>query len=159
MGGPTPMNRNEKLMTPAKYPEISLGTARECQAVGRTLLATGIGPIARRKVENAAERVASGNSFASIVTKWLEHWQDGKSPRHVDSTRHRLKAIILPTLGFRPIAQFEAPERKREARDIAKRALESLRSENLLIPFLGLNTPAVDMLDQMFPCHACAPGR
>jgi hypothetical protein len=51
------------------------------------------------------------------------------------------------TLGFRPIAQFEAPERKREARDIAKRALESLRSEDLLIPFLGLNTPPVGMLD------------
>ena len=90
------MNRKEKLMTPAKYSEILLGTARESQAGSRKLLATGIGPMAWRKVENTAERVASGNSFASIVTKWLEHWQDGKSPRHVVSTRHRLKAIILP---------------------------------------------------------------
>ena len=50
-----------------------------------------------------------------------------------DSTRCRLSANILPTLGARPIAEIEAPEvvpmvrliEARRARDIAKRASET----------------------------------
>jgi integrase len=125
--------RKEKLMTFGKYPDISLATARERHAEARKLLATGIDPMAQRKAEKTAERVASENSFASIAAQWLEHWQHGKSPRHVDSTRRRLDANILPALGVRPIAEIEAPElvgmvkaiEQRGARDIAKRALET----------------------------------
>ena len=51
----------------------------------------------QRKTEKMAERVASENSFASVAAKWVEHWQDGKSPRHVDSTRRRIASNILPT--------------------------------------------------------------
>ena len=50
-----------------------------------------------RKVEKSAEQVANENSFASIAAEWLEHWRDGKSPRHVDSTRRRLDSNILPS--------------------------------------------------------------
>jgi integrase len=63
----------------------------------------------------------------------MEHWQDGKSPRHVDYVKRRMEADILPCLGARPIAEIEAPElvamtkaiEARCARDIAKRALET----------------------------------
>ena len=63
----------------------------------------------------------------------MEHWQDGKSPRHVDYVKRRMDADILPCLGARPIAEIEAPElvamtkaiEQRGARDIAKRALET----------------------------------
>jgi integrase len=63
----------------------------------------------------------------------MDHWQHGKSLRHVDSTRRRLSANILPSLGAHPIAEIEAPElvamvkviEQRGARDIAKRALET----------------------------------
>jgi integrase len=125
--------RKEKLMTFGKYPDISLATARERHAEARKLLATDIDPMARRKAEKTAEQVANENSFANIASQWLEHWQHGKSPRHVDSTRRRLDANILPSLGARPIAEIEAPElvamvkviEQRGARDIAKRALET----------------------------------
>jgi integrase len=125
--------RKEKLMTFGKYPDISLATARERHAEARKLLATGINPMAQRKAKKTAERVASESSFASIACQWLEHWQHGKSSRHVDSTRRRLDANILPALGGRPIAEIEAPElvamvraiEQRGARDIAKRALET----------------------------------
>jgi integrase len=89
--------------------------------------------MAQRKADKTAEQFASENSFANIAAKWLEHWQHGKSGRHVDSTRRRLNANILPSLGARPIAEIEAPElvamvqtiEHRGARDIAKRALET----------------------------------
>ena len=107
----------------------SLSLARERHAEARKLLASGVDPMAQRK----AEKAAAENSFQSVAALWLEHWQDGKSPRHVDYVKRRMEADILPCLGARPIAEIEAPElvamtkaiEKRGARDIAKRALET----------------------------------
>jgi integrase len=122
-----------KLMTLGKYPDVSLVLARSRHSDARKLLATGVDPMAKRKAVRTAERVANENSFASVTAKWLAHWQEGKSPRHVDSTKRRLSANILPVLGARPVAEIEAPELvtmvrlidSRGARDIAKRALET----------------------------------
>jgi Arm DNA-binding domain len=124
----------EKLMALGKYPQISLAMARERHAEGRKLLAIGVDPMAQRKAEKTAEQVASSNSFATIAAEWLEHWREGKSPRHADSVRRRMAADILPCLGSRPLAEIEAPElvamtkaiEQRGARDIAKRALETV---------------------------------
>jgi integrase len=119
-----------KLMAFGKYPDVSLSLARERHTEARKLLATGIDPMAQRKAEKAAVE----NSFQNIATLWRERWQDGKSPRHVDYVKRRMDADILPCLGARPIAEIEAPElvamtkaiEKRGARDIAKRALETV---------------------------------
>ena len=74
----------EKLMSLGKYPDVPLALARERHAEARKLLATGIDPMAQRKAEKTAEKVAVENSFQSVTAQWLEHWQEGKSPRHVD---------------------------------------------------------------------------
>jgi integrase len=124
----------EKLMSFGKYPDVSLALARDRHTEARKLLATGIDPMAQRKIEKEAQKVSSKNSFQSVYAQWLEYWQDGKSPRHVDSVRRRMAADILPCLGARPIAKIEAPElvamanaiQDRGARDIAKRALETV---------------------------------
>jgi hypothetical protein len=87
--------------------------------------------MALRKASKIAEQVASEHSFGSIAVKWLEHWQDGKSSRHVDSTRRRLSSNILPNLGALQITEIQAPDvvamvrviEARGARDIAKRAM------------------------------------
>jgi integrase len=123
----------EKLMSFGKYPDVTLTVAREKHGEARKLLATGSDPMVRRKTEKMAERVASENAFASVAAQWMEHWQDGKSPRHVDSTRRRLASNILPSLGSLQTAEIEAPDvvamvraiEARGARDIAKRALET----------------------------------
>ncbi|MGI8769989.1 MAG: tyrosine-type recombinase/integrase [Acidobacteriaceae bacterium] len=123
----------QKTMTFGRYPEVSLARARERHFEGRKLLADGTDPMAQRKAFKRAERVANESSFANVAAQWLEHWQDGKSRRHVDSTRRRLAANILPSLGARPMPEIEAPEvvamvrliESRGARDIAKRALET----------------------------------
>jgi integrase len=124
----------EKLMSLGKYPDVSLAQARERHAEARKLLATGVDPMAQRKAEKTAEKAAVENSFQSVSAQWLEHWQDGKSPRHVDYVKRRMETDILPCLGARPIAEIEAPElvamanaiQDRGARDIAKRALETV---------------------------------
>jgi integrase len=76
---------------------------------------------------------SDANSFHAIAGLWLAHWRVGKSSRHVDTTRRRLEANMLPLLGARPIAEIEAPElvamvkaiETRGASDLAKRALET----------------------------------
>ena len=118
-----------KLMTFGKYPDISLAQARERHSEARKLLATGTDPMAQRK----AEKAATENSFQSVAVCWREHWQHGKSSRHVDYVKRRMETDILPCLGARPIAEIEAPDlvamtkaiERRGARDIAKRALET----------------------------------
>jgi integrase len=123
----------EKLMSFGKYPEVPLALARERHLEARKLLATGIDPMAQRKAEKTAQMTLSANSFQNIASLWLEHWKDGKSPRHVDCVKRRMEADILPCLGARSITEIEAPElvamtkaiEQRGARDIAKRALET----------------------------------
>src|SRR5260370_34351498 len=99
-----------KLMTFGRYPDVPLALARERLAEARRLLATGINPMEQRKAEKTADRVATENSFASVAARWLEHWKDDKSARHVDSTRRRLASNILPSLGLLQIAEIEAPD-------------------------------------------------
>jgi integrase len=89
--------------------------------------------MAQRKAEKVALMASDANSFHAIAGLWLAHWRVGKSSRHVDTTRRRLEANMLPLLGARPIAEIEAPElvamvkaiETRGASDLAKRALET----------------------------------
>lgn len=121
-------------MTLGKYPEVSLGEARARHLEGRKQLAAGTDPMEQRKNAKAALLAADENTFARVAARWLEHWREGKSTRHVDSTARRLAASILPSVGTRPVAEIEAPElvamvkiiEQRGARDIAKRALETV---------------------------------
>lgn len=124
----------EKLMALGKYPDVSLAQARERHSKARQLLASGIDPMEQRKADKTAELAAVENSFKSISEHWLAHWQDDKSPRHVDYVKRRIETDVVPCLGHRPIADIEAPElvamvqaiQNRGARDIAKRALETV---------------------------------
>jgi integrase len=123
----------EKLMALGSYPEISLAEARSRHAEGRRLLAAGVDPMARRRAAKTALQEQSGTTFEAIAALWMEHWKEDKSLRHVDSTRRRLDANILPTLGALQIGDIQAPDvvamvrtvEARGARDLAKRALET----------------------------------
>jgi len=123
----------EKLMAIGKYPQVSLAQARELHAEHRRMLAAGVDPMARRKTEKTAEREQIENAFETIAGKWIEHWKEDKSLRHVDSTRRRLDANILPHLGKLPVNGIAAPDivamvravEQRGARDVAKRVLET----------------------------------
>jgi Arm DNA-binding domain len=122
----------EKLMTFGRYPEVSLALVRERHMGARSLLAVGVDPMAERKAVKSAAHVADESSFATLAGRWIEHWQQGKSPRHVDSVRRRMAADILPRLGARSVAEIDSAElvamiktiEQRGAGDIAKRALQ-----------------------------------
>ena len=122
-----------KLMALGKFPDVSLAQSRERHAQGRRLLATGVDPMAAKKSVKTAEKVATENSFASVAARWLDHWKDDKSERHVETTRRRLASNVLPTLGPLQMTDITAPHivalvrtiEARGASDVAKRALET----------------------------------
>ena len=124
----------QKLMAIGKYPDVPLALARERHAEARRLLATGIDPMEKRKAAKTAEKAAAENSFRTIAGLWFEHWRAEKSAQHVDATRRRMDANILPLLGARPITEIEAPElvtmvkmiEGRGAADLAKRAMQNV---------------------------------
>jgi Arm DNA-binding domain len=85
----------EKLMPLGKYPEISFAQARERHVAARALLANGIDPMAKRKTDKTAKLAQTEGSFQNIASLWMEHWKEGTSPRHFESTQRRMEKDIL----------------------------------------------------------------
>jgi integrase len=124
----------EKLMAFGGYPDVTLAQARERHSEARKLLATGIDPMAQRKVDKIMLRSTAQDSFRAVAGQWFDHWKVEKSAQHVDATRRRMDANIFPLLGTRPITKIEAPDlvemvkaiEMRGAGDLAKRAMQNV---------------------------------
>lgn len=123
----------QKLMALGQYPDVSLAQAREARDGARKLLASGTDPMAQRKADKVARRLAVESSFAAVARTWWESWKSARSASHVDYVWRRLEADLIPAIGARPIADIETPElvsmmksiERRGALDIAKRALQT----------------------------------
>jgi len=125
----------EKQLALGSYPTLTLAEARECRDAARKQLANGIDPMAQRKAEKSAIKVAAEHSFEKIAEKWFDHWKGHKSARHVSTTLNRLKANVYPVLGARPIAEIVPMElvdlakgiESRGASDMANRILQIVK--------------------------------
>lgn len=123
----------QKLMALGVYPDVSLAQARDKAELARKLLATGVDPMAARKSDKIARRLAVEDTFAAVAKKWWESWKAARSDSHTVYVWRRLEADVFPAIGKRPVAEIEAPElvammkaiEKRGALDIAKRALQT----------------------------------
>ncbi|MCM3566304.1 tyrosine-type recombinase/integrase [Hydrogenophaga intermedia] len=145
----------QKLMALGKYPDISLAQAREARDGARKLLASGTDPMAQRKSDKVARRLASENSFAAVARTWWESWKSARSASHVEYVWRRLEADVIPAIGARPIADIEAPElvammkaiERRGALDIAKRALQTTSQifRYAIAHGMAMRNPAADI--------------
>lgn len=123
----------QKLMALGIYPDVSLAQARDKADLARKLLATGVDPMAARKSDKIARRLAVEDTFAAVAQKWWESWKAARSDSHTVYVWRRLDGDVFPAIGKRPIAEIEAPElvammkaiEKRGALDIAKRSLQT----------------------------------
>lgn len=123
----------QKLMALGIYPDVSLAQARDKADSARKLLATGVDPMAARKSDKIARRLAAEDTFAAVAQKWWESWKAARSDSHTVYVWRRLEADVFPAIGLRPVAEIEAPElvammkaiEKRGALDIAKRSLQT----------------------------------
>ena len=123
-----------KLISLGQYPAVSLALARERHAEARRQLAAGVDPSQARK--RAGGSVApQERTFETIFRAWFEHWKHDKEGRHVDQTRRRVEADILPAFGAKAADEVTPADvrelmlkiwNERGARDIAKRTHETV---------------------------------
>lgn len=119
-------------MAVGAYPDVSLSQARDMVDEARKQPA-GANPMAARKSEKIARRLAVEDTFVAVAKKWWKSWKAARSDSHTVYVLRRLEADVFPAIGTRPIAEIEAPElvammkaiEKRGALDIAKRALQT----------------------------------
>ena len=96
----------EKLLSLGAYPDIGLKGARDAREGARKLLATGVDPSSRRKLE----KMARANTFETVAREWLSLQERTLSDSTLSRERSRLERFIFPHLGGRPIAQITPAE-------------------------------------------------
>jgi len=96
----------EKLLSLGAYPDIGLKGARDAREEARKLLATGVDPSSRRKLE----KMAQANTFETVAREWLSLQEKTLSDSTLSRERSRLERFIFPHLGGRPIAQITPAE-------------------------------------------------
>ncbi|MGA3035303.1 MAG: integrase arm-type DNA-binding domain-containing protein, partial [Terracidiphilus sp.] len=105
------------------HPEVSLRDARERRDEARKLVTRGIDPSQQKKIEKAALRVQSANTFEAIAREWHTQRVPTLSAAHAARVLRLLERDVFPFIGLRPIAEIEAPEllsvlRRIEARGV-----------------------------------------
>ena len=129
-------NGKAGVLSPGKYPAVSLAEARERAAEARRLLAEDINPGEAKKEAKLAAQVASANAFEVIASEWhekqLPRWTPGHAARIMDS----LVKDVFPHLGRVNVAELTAPKilacvqkiEKRGAVETAGRVLQRINA-------------------------------
>lgn len=99
-----------KTLALGTYPEVSLAKARAKREKAREQLADGIDPSAAKRIEKAARRTASENTFKAIALEWYGSKVSSWSITHAETTMDRMEKNIFPWLGNRQLTDIEAPE-------------------------------------------------
>lgn len=110
----------QKALAFGKYPIVSLAEARRKRDEAKKLIAEGVDPAERVRIEKIARKVASGNTFSAVADELLTKAErDGKAEATMTKKRWLLD-MARAHFGDRPIAEISAieilvPLRKAEA--------------------------------------------
>lgn len=89
-----------------KYPEVSLGKAREQRKAARDLINDGIDPAQARDLKRQRESDANNNTFEKIAREWHHNRLSSWSASTAKDTLNRLEKDIFPQIGHLPIASI-----------------------------------------------------
>ena len=92
------------------YPDTSLANARSKRDDARKLLAAGIDPSEKRKMEKAAGIEAATNSFEVVARSWLETQRRVLEPITLTKAERMLSMWAFPWLGKLPVADIKPPQ-------------------------------------------------
>jgi integrase len=87
------------------YPEVSLAAARDARDEARKLLASGMDPSTKRRVDKLAVATSVANSFEAVATAWFSERKPTWAPSYARGIRQRLELNIYPWVGALPIEQ------------------------------------------------------
>jgi integrase len=89
------------------YPEVGLEKARKELSAVKEHVTQGRDPVQERRVERAKATTASFDTFAGIVSAWLEENRKGWSAIHYRKSKRAIERDVLPHLGKLPVAAIE----------------------------------------------------
>ncbi|MBC7203438.1 MAG: tyrosine-type recombinase/integrase [Pusillimonas sp.] len=120
--------RKRKTISYGIYPIVTLSTAREAHMAAKRELAQGHDPMVARKVEKQSGVM----TFKVVAERWRDHWQKGKTDKHIQEVWRRLELDIFPVIGGSDVSELTAAQIRdcikvieaRGALDIAKRQLQ-----------------------------------
>jgi len=116
----------EKRMSLGTFPDVSLKDARERRDEARKLIANGIDPSQKRKLDKTIAFEHAENSFEMVAREWFAKYSSSWSSSHATRIIRRLERDIFPWLGNQPIADINAPLLLQTVRRIEERgALET----------------------------------
>ncbi|MGP3135247.1 tyrosine-type recombinase/integrase [Serratia nematodiphila] len=117
-----------KLMSFGTYPLVTLADAREKRGEARKQVANGIDPVAEKKAQKLAQKLAVENSFEAISREWHTNKADRWTLAYREEIMRTFEQDVFPYIGQRPIAEIKPLELLEVLRRIEKRgALEKTR--------------------------------
>jgi hypothetical protein len=100
------INGKQKTLSFGAYPRVSLAEAREARDAARKLIANGVDPAIRRKLD----KQAAANTFRLVAEELLgKYAREGRAPATLTKLRWLLD-FAYAAFGERPINQISAPE-------------------------------------------------
>ena len=100
----------QKTLALGVWPEVDLADARTKRDEARRVLAKGIDPAEKLKLDKIAVSVAAANTFQAVADEWVAKIeQEGLSPVTLKKIRWLL-SFTYPALGKRPIADISPHE-------------------------------------------------
>lgn len=115
----------ENMLTFGPFPATSLSSARTKRDEARALLASGMSPSVRRKLDKIASVTAARNTFGDVAADHLAHMEaNGTAATTMKKNRWMLQKLCTP-IAKRPIADISAAE----ILDLLKKVEKSGRRE------------------------------
>jgi len=105
------------------YPIMTLSAARTGRDEARRLLMQDIDPNAAKKARKRAAKVAGESTFEATAREWIANQCHRLAHRYSALILARLEADIFPQIGWRPIAEIDAPELLDALRKVEKRGV------------------------------------
>lgn len=100
----------QKQLALGAYPAVGLADARKARDAAKATLAAGFDPSEKAKVDRAARKVASANTFGAIADELIAKMERERKAVRTIAKVTWLLGIARPDLGQRPIADITAAE-------------------------------------------------
>jgi len=118
-------NGQENMLALGQFPSISLAGARAKREEARSLLASGMNPSVKRKLDKIAAATAARNTFGDVAAEHLANLEaNGTAATTMKKNRWMLQNLCTP-IAKRPIAEITAAE----ILDLLKKVEKSGRRE------------------------------
>lgn len=100
----------QKQLALGAYPAVGLADARKARDAAKATLAAGVDPSEKAKVDRAARKVATANTFVAVADELIAKMErEHKAVRTIAKVTWLL-GIARPDLGTRPISEITAAE-------------------------------------------------